>query len=74
VTLTKAAPAGGATVSLFSSNAALAKVPASVLVPAGASSTNFVVTTVATRKTTSVTISASFAGITRTATLGVKRR
>ncbi len=74
VTLTKAAPAGGALVSLLSSNTALAKVPASVLVPAGASSTNFVVTTVATRKAASVTISASYSGLTRTATLGIKRR
>ena len=74
VTLTQAAPLGGVTVALSSSKATLAKVPASVLVPAGATSANFTVTTFATRKNASATISASYAGVTRTATLGVKRR
>ena len=74
VTLTRAAPTGGVTVALSSSRTSLALVPASVLVPAGASSANFTVTTFATRKNGSATISASHAGVTRTATLGVKRR
>ena len=74
VTLTRAAPTGGVTVALSSSRTSLAQVPASVLVPAGASSANFTVTTFATRKSVSATISASHAGVTRTATLGVKRR
>jgi len=74
VTLTQAAPAAGVVVLLSSSKTTLAKVPASVLVPAGATSANFTVTTVATRKNASATISASHGGVTRTATLSVKRR
>ena len=74
VTLSALAPANGATVTLTSSNPALASVPASVLVSAGTSSKPFTVTTGATRKNVSVTISASYAGVTKTATLTVKRR
>ena len=74
VTLSALAPANGATVTLRSSNPALASVPASVLVSAGTSSKPFTITTAATRKNASVTISASYAGVTKTATLTVKRR
>jgi len=74
VTLSAPAPANGATVTLRSSNPALASVPASVLVSAGTSSQPFTVTTAATRKNVLVTISASYAGMTATATLTVKRR
>jgi hypothetical protein len=74
VTLTAPAPAGGATVTLASSNPALASVPASVVVAAGATSKSFAVTTVATRNNATVTISASYSGITKTATLTLKRR
>ena len=74
VTLSALAPANGATVTLTSSNPALASVPASVLVSAGTSSKLFTITTAATRKNASVTISASYAGVTKTATLTVKRR
>jgi hypothetical protein len=74
VTLSVAAPSGGATVILSSSNTALAKVPVSVLVPAGASSANFTVTTFASKKNASATISASYGGVIRTAVLGIKRR
>jgi hypothetical protein len=45
VTLSGPAPAGGAVVSLDSNNAALAKLPASVTVPAGQPSVNFTFTT-----------------------------
>jgi len=74
VTLTAPAPAGGVTVTLASSNPALASVPASVVVAAGATSKTFAVTTVATRNNTTVSISASYSGTTKTATLTLKRR
>jgi hypothetical protein len=44
VTLTTPAPDGGITVALFSSNTAVATVPATVTVPAGATSVEFTVT------------------------------
>jgi hypothetical protein len=45
VTLSAAAPSGGTVVSLVSSDTSVATVPASVTVPAGATSANFTVTT-----------------------------
>jgi hypothetical protein len=71
LTLTSAAPTGGAVVSLSSSNAAAANVPASVTIAAGAASATFPATTSAVTTSTPVTISAVYAGITRTATLTV---
>jgi hypothetical protein len=70
VKLTASAPAGGATVTLSSSDPA-ATVPPNVVVAAGATSASFVVSTsnVATQAT--VTISASYGGVTRSATLTV---
>jgi hypothetical protein len=73
VTLSGAAPAGGAIVSLSSSNTAVATVPASVTVAAGATSATFPVTTTAVTGTTGVTISASYGGLTQTATLTVAK-
>src|SRR5260221_668433 len=70
VTLTRAAPAGGAIVALFSSNGA-ARVPSSVIVPAGASRASFTVSTSIVLISTSATISGSYNGTTRAATLGV---
>src|SRR6267378_3993686 len=70
VNLTRAAPAGGAIVALFSSNGA-ARVPSSVVIPAGASSASFTVRTSIVLISTSSTISASYNGTTRAATLGV---
>ena len=70
VTLTRAAPAGGAIVALFSSNGA-ARVPSSVIVRAGASAASFTVSTSIVLISTSSTISASYNGTTRAATLGV---
>jgi len=70
VTLTGPAPAGGAQVSLSSNNGA-ARVPSSVIVPAGATSATFTVNTSFVLVSTSATISASYNGTTRTATLGV---
>jgi trimeric autotransporter adhesin len=72
VTLTAPAPAGGAVVSLTSSNTAAATVPASLTVPAGvtSASTSAVATSAVGSTTTSV-ISATFNGTTRNATLTV---
>jgi hypothetical protein len=70
VTLTGPAPAGGAQVLLSSSNGA-ASVPSSVNVPAGATSATFTVNTSFVLISTSSTISASYNGTTRTATLGI---
>jgi hypothetical protein len=71
VVLSAPAPAGGASVSLSSSNPAVASVPASVLVPAGANSAPFAITKTAVSAATMVTISAFYLGVTKTATLTV---
>jgi len=70
ITLTGPAPAGGAQVFLSSDNGA-ASVPSSVIVPAGATSATFTVNTSFVVISTSATISASYNGRTRTATLGI---
>jgi hypothetical protein len=67
VSLTAAAPAGGANVSLSSSSAA-ATVPPSVTIASGSASTGF---SVATSGSGSATITASYLGVTRTAQLTV---
>ena len=71
VTLTTPASTGGAIVTLSSSNATVAGVPASVTVAAGATSATFGVTTTGVAAATSVTIGGAFGGATRTATLSV---
>jgi trimeric autotransporter adhesin len=71
VTLDAAAPSGGASMALSSSNTAAATVPASVTVPAGATSATFTVSTTAVSSSASTTISATYAGLTRSATLTV---
>ena len=71
VTLTGSAPSGGVVVSLSSSNANVAGVPASVTVAAGTSSASFTATTVAVSASTGVTVTAASGGVTRTATLTV---
>ncbi len=70
VLLTSAAPAGGTTV-LVSSSSAVATVPSSVFVPAGSSTVSFNILTSAVKRNSSVTITASTGGITKTATLQV---
>jgi len=70
VTLSAPAPAGGAAVRLSSSNGA-ASVPSSVFVPAGATRATFTVNTSIVLVPTSSTISASYNGTTRTASLSV---
>lgn len=71
VTLSGAAPSAGAPVSLSSSNTAVATVPASVTVPAGATSATFTVTSTAVTAPGSATISAVYGGTTHSAVLTV---
>jgi trimeric autotransporter adhesin len=72
VTLSSPAPAGGRVVSLSSHDTTVATVPASVIVPAGASSATFTVSTkvVCCEGHFSI-ITAEAGGITRTASIGV---
>ena len=74
VTLGAAAPSKGAVVSLSSSNTALATVPASVTVQAGSRSATFSGRTQRSSSTSSVAISGTLGGITKTATLTVTGR
>jgi Domain of unknown function (DUF4082) len=60
VTLTAAAPTGGATVSLASGNPGVAAVPSTVTVPAGMTKKTFLVTTSVVKYLEAVDISASF--------------
>lgn len=69
--VTLSGPAQSPTVVNLSSSNAVASVPASVTVPAGASSAAFSVTTRAVTAATSVTITAVSGSVTRTATLTV---
>jgi hypothetical protein len=73
VTLSAAAPVGGAVVTL-SSNNTLVTVPASVTVAAGNTSAAFTATTRSTRLNKNVTLSASWQGKTVTSVLAVTRR
>jgi hypothetical protein len=70
VTLTSAAPTGGAIVTLSSNNGAAA-VPANVTVAAGATTATFTVTTVTVTTATVSTITAAYNGVTRTAAVTV---
>jgi DnaJ-class molecular chaperone len=70
VTLSSAAPSGGASVTLSSSGAS-ASVPASVTVAAGATSATFAVTTTSVASNTTVTLTATYSGVSRTASLTV---
>ncbi|TFZ00687.1 hypothetical protein EZ313_19760 [Ramlibacter henchirensis] len=69
--LTAPAPSGGVVVALASSNPAVAAVPASVTVPAGATSASFAVTTSAVAANTGVTLTGTYNGTSRTASLTV---
>jgi hypothetical protein len=70
VTLTAAAPAGGITVALSSTSGAFTP-PASVLVPAGNTSANFTITTIAVGGNTTGTLSASYDGVTKSTQITV---
>ena len=73
VTLTKPAPASGAIVAL-TTNKTVATVSASVNIAPGASSATFNIITKTTNKKVTVSIGASYGGITKSATLTVVRR
>jgi hypothetical protein len=70
LTLSAAAPAGGAVVTLASSNTAAARVPASVTVPAGQAFATFNVTTSPVAADTAVTITGTY-GVSQSATITV---
>jgi len=70
VTLTGAAPAAGTVVTLTDNNAAASE-PASVTVPAGATTATFTITTTTVTSSRSVRISGSLNGTTKNATLTV---
>ncbi|HKY08955.1 MAG TPA: hypothetical protein VJQ55_11965 [Candidatus Binatia bacterium] len=70
VTLSGPAPTGGAVVSLASANPA-ASVPSSVAIPAAGSSANFTINTSTVSSTTVGNITATYGGVTRSATLTV---
>ena len=72
-TLSGSAPTGGVVVVLASSNTAAATVPASIVVPAGSSSASFGVTGKTVTARTTLTISASYAGTTKTASLTIRK-
>jgi trimeric autotransporter adhesin len=72
ITLSQGAPTGGASVVLASSDTAVT-VPAVVIVPAGATTQTFEVATFETSSITTVTVTASYGGASRTATLAVGR-
>jgi hypothetical protein len=74
VTLNGKAPAGGAVVALSSSNTAAATVPSSVSIAAGSNSASFNVASKTVHSITTVTISASYAGVTKTTNLTVRKR
>ena len=74
VKLTAPAPPGGALVSLQSSNTAAATVPGSVTVAAGDVSATFTATAANVPANTSSLISASYAGVTKSATLTVRKK
>jgi hypothetical protein len=71
VSLNGPAPAGGAQVTLSSSDPSVASVPPTVTVPAGATSATFTVNTSVVATSNTVSISASYAGLTQTASLSL---
>jgi hypothetical protein len=71
VTLSGPAPSGGAQVMLSSSNTTAASVPSSVTIAAGATSATFAVSTGSVASSTTVVISATYSGATKTASLAV---
>ena len=71
VTLSSSAPSGGAVVTLSSSNTSVATVPSSVTVSAGKTSATFSVSTKTVSSNTSVAISGTYGGATKSATLTV---
>ena len=71
VTLNGPAPASGAVVNLQSSNTAVATVPSKLTIPAGVTSRTFNVKTTAVASNATANISATYDGLTKSATLTV---
>src|SRR5262249_44546244 len=71
VILNRAAPVGGATIGLTSSEPGIASVPANVTIPAGIAATTFGVASFNVQTETDVTITATYGGADVTATLKV---
>jgi trimeric autotransporter adhesin len=71
VTLSGPAPLGGAAIALSSDNSALAALPATVTVPADIAAITFSVDVSPVTSLTRVVFSASYGGVTRSATLAV---
>ncbi len=71
INLSAPAPAGGAIVSVFSSDPITASVPATVTVPAGTSSAAFTITTTVVAYLQAVSITASYGGASQQASLAV---
>ena len=68
ITLTGIAPLGGLSVLLSSANPILVNVPVTVTVPSGASGASFAITTIPVAVDETVVITASFNGLTKSAT------
>jgi hypothetical protein len=75
VTLSAPAQSGGAVVALSAGNSSIVSVPATVTIPAGATSGSFVVATKSVKRarTATVTVTASYSGGSVSATLTVTR-
>jgi uncharacterized repeat protein (TIGR03803 family) len=73
VTLSGPAPSGNTAVTLSSGNSSIVSVPATVIVPAGASSASFPASTKRVKRATAVTINAAYNGVSVSATLTVTR-
>jgi Domain of unknown function (DUF2341)/Bacterial Ig-like domain (group 2) len=72
VTLSAAAPNGGAVITLSSSNSAVASVPASITIPAGNTTGTFAVSTTTVNAGTSVTLTGAYGGHSQSAILNVE--
>jgi hypothetical protein len=70
-TLNGTAPVGGVFTTLTSSNSVVASVPASVTIPAGATSVEFTINTTAVTAPSPVTLTANAAGLTKSTILSV---
>ena len=71
VTLNKAAPSGGAVISLSSSNTSAATVPSTVTIQSGKTNASFQVRTSQSSRSSTSVISGSFGGVTKSVTLTV---
>ncbi len=71
ITLTSAAPSGGAVVALSSSNTAAASVPANVMVAQGATSVTFKLTAGTVTAETTVVLTASYSNGSKTSTVNI---